>query len=81
MRRAAFLLGVALVLAGCGSALYEQGLGFSADSGGVLCPGCQHGPGERRRLSPEALDGLRALGGGAWRAPLGERARSELRHQ
>jgi DNA repair protein RecO (recombination protein O) len=66
--------------AGCGSALYEQGLGFSADSGGVLCPACRTGHHDRRPLSAAGWRALQALAGeGDWAARVGAGVCGELR--
>jgi DNA repair protein RecO (recombination protein O) len=50
--------------AGCGAGLYEQGLGFSASAGGVLCAACRSGHLDRKPLSAEAWRTLRALAAG-----------------
>src|SRR5688572_20414530 len=65
--------------AACDGPLPAHGLAFSAEAGGALCPRCQGGPGERRRLSHEALSAMRSLGGDGWQEPLGDRTRAELR--
>ena len=75
-------LGYALELdqcVNCQTDLRGPTLAFSAEAGGVLCPRCQAGTGERRRLSTEGLDGLRRLAGSDWREPLEVRVRTELR--
>ncbi|NBO92727.1 MAG: DNA repair protein RecO [Planctomycetia bacterium] len=75
-------LGYAPVIDWCSSCegpLSAQALAFCAEAGGVLCPRCQAGPGERRRLSTEALGGMRALASEKWREPLADRVRAELR--
>ncbi|MFQ3591738.1 MAG: DNA repair protein RecO [Gemmataceae bacterium] len=63
----------------CQAELSQPPLAFSAEAGGVLCPRCQTGAGQRLRLSFEGLEGLRHLAGAAWREPLDGRVRSELR--
>ncbi|MGL4553045.1 MAG: DNA repair protein RecO [Gemmataceae bacterium] len=65
--------------AGCDGPLPAAGLAYSAEAGGAVCPRCQSGPGERRRLSADALGGMRALAGPGWREPLGDKVRAELR--
>lgn len=50
--------------AGCGIDLYEQGLGFSAEAGGVLCAGCRTGHADRKPLSPDDWRALRTLAAG-----------------
>jgi DNA repair protein RecO (recombination protein O) len=75
-------LGYALVLdrcVSCEAALLAEPLAFSAEAGGVLCPRCQWGIGERRRLRWDCLQGLRQLEGPNWREPLDPSVRMELR--
>ena len=66
--------------AGCGAGLYEQGLGFSASAGGVLCPACWTGHADRKPLSVQGWRALRALAaGGDWGRSATGPACSELR--
>jgi DNA repair protein RecO (recombination protein O) len=65
--------------AGCERPLPAAGLAFCAEAGGVLCPRCQSGPGERRKLSMKAIEGMRALATSRWREPLDDVVRAELR--
>lgn len=65
--------------ASCEGGLPASGLAYSAEAGGVLCPRCQHGPGERRPLSRGAVEGMGLLLGDDWRGPLDAGVRAELR--
>ena len=69
------------VCSGCGSELSREGLGFSPESGGVLCPRCRPGRREGRPLSAGAWRMLRALAGtkGAWRERWEPGVRAEVR--
>lgn len=66
--------------AGCGAELYEQGLGFSASAGGVLCAACWSGQPDRKPLSAEAWRTLQTLAAeGDWGGSAGGAACAELR--
>jgi DNA repair protein RecO (recombination protein O) len=77
-------LGYRPALAGCaicGEELPVAGLAFSAAAGGGLCPRCQPQQRDRRAVSPEAWDLLRALGEASepWRQAWSVAARDEVR--
>jgi DNA repair protein RecO (recombination protein O) len=65
----------------CGAAIRGGRLTFSAAAGGMLCASCQPGQRERRPLSADAWQALRALGepGGEWQRDWGPAVRRELR--
>jgi DNA repair protein RecO (recombination protein O) len=65
----------------CAGALAGQRLAFSAAAGGMLCPRCQTGRRERRPLSADAWQALRAFAGpgDVWRRPHGAGVREEVR--
>lgn len=65
----------------CGVGVAGPRLAFSAAAGGVLCPTCQPSQRERRPLSVEAWQALRALNesGGAWQREWSPAARAEIR--
>lgn len=69
--------------AACGEELSGPGgaVAFSAAAGGVLCPRCQGKHRERRPLSEEGWQALRALADepDAWRRPWSPAARAEVR--
>lgn len=69
------------VCAVCGSAIERERLAFSAVAGGVLCGRCQSVPREKRPLSWEAWELLRALAaaGDEWRQPCRGAVRAEVR--
>jgi DNA repair protein RecO (recombination protein O) len=65
----------------CASAVSGPGLAFSSAAGGVLCPKCQAGRRERRPLTQEAWQALRALqeSGEAWQRTWNPAVRAECR--
>jgi DNA repair protein RecO (recombination protein O) len=67
--------------AACGAALDGRGLAFSPAAGGVLCPACQPRQRDRRPLSAQAWEALRALSepGEAWQRERDLAVRTELR--
>jgi len=75
--------------AGCGGAVVETELAFSAAANGVLCRRCRGGQRDSRPLSPttwRTLQDLAAPGGGtgvspvvAWHRPWGAQVRAEVR--
>jgi DNA repair protein RecO (recombination protein O) len=67
--------------AGCGAAVDERRLAFSAAGGGVLCPGCQVGQRERRAIAGTTWQALRQLdqAGDAWQAVRDPAVRRDVR--
>jgi DNA repair protein RecO (recombination protein O) len=67
--------------AACGSPLAATAIAFSPAVGGVLCAKCQALHRDRRPLSREGWDTLRALNDSsdAWQQPWGQAARQEVR--
>jgi DNA repair protein RecO (recombination protein O) len=67
--------------AGCEEPVTGAELAFSAAAGGVLCPKCQPQQRDRRPVSPEAWNLLRALGDSTepWRQAWSSAARQETR--
>jgi DNA repair protein RecO (recombination protein O) len=65
----------------CGEEMTVAGLAFSAAAGGVLCPRCTPSQRDRRAVSPEAWNLLRALGESSepWRQAWSGAAREEAR--
>jgi DNA repair protein RecO (recombination protein O) len=65
----------------CRGPLAASRLAFGPAAGGVLCPNCLGGQRDRRPLSPQAWQALRALNesGEAWRQALPPPIRAELR--
>jgi recombinational DNA repair protein (RecF pathway) len=65
----------------CGQTVQGQRLAFSSEHGGVLCAACQPAQRERRPLSNEGWQALRALSeaGEAWQRDWPPAVRSELR--
>jgi DNA repair protein RecO (recombination protein O) len=69
------------VCAMCATPADGKALAFSCAAGGVLCSVCQAGQRERRQLSPEAWQAMRALSeaGDAWQRAWSPAARTEMR--
>ncbi len=67
--------------AGCGGALAEMELAFSAAAYGVLCRRCQGGQRDSRALSPRTWHTLHELAGPGddWRRPWSPEVRVEIR--
>ena len=67
--------------AACETAVSGKGVAFSSAAGGVLCPNCQAGRRERRPLTQEAWQALRALqeSGEAWQRAWNPAVRTEIR--
>ncbi len=65
----------------CGAAVGASRLVFSAAAGGMLCASCQPGQREKRPISADAWQALRALSGpgGEWQRAWGPAVRRELR--
>jgi DNA repair protein RecO (recombination protein O) len=71
-----------LACAVCATPVVGQGLAFGPAVGGVVCGRCQPSQRERRPLSPEGWQALRALNdsGEAWQHAWSVAARQEVRH-
>ena len=69
------------VCASCETPVNGKGMAFSASAGGVLCPACQDRRRDRRPLTPETWQALRALqeSAEAWQRAWSPAARAELR--
>ena len=67
--------------AACAGPVGDIGLAFSSTAGGVICGRCQGSQRERRPLSAQARELLRALAapGDDWRRPWDRAARAEVR--